>query len=135
MTQVTTEHPNVALFRRGYAAFTAGDMDTLRELFDENIVWHTGGRSRFSRDTHGIDETLGFFLELVQASNGTFYLDVHDVLANDEHAVALVTSHQEVDGTKYEDRASHVVHIKDGKVTESWFFAWNPYQQDELFPA
>jgi hypothetical protein len=25
--------------------------------------------------------------------------------------------------------------MKDGKVTESWFFAWNPYQQDELFPA
>jgi ketosteroid isomerase-like protein len=135
MAQVANEHPNAALFRRGYAAFTAGDMDTLRELFDENIVWHTGGRSRFSRDTHGIDETLGFFLELVQASNGTFHLDVHDVLANDEHAVALVTSHQEVDGTEYEDIGSHVVHIKDGKVTESWFFNWNPYQQDELFPA
>jgi ketosteroid isomerase-like protein len=135
MAQVANEHPNAALFRRGYAAFTAGDMDTLRELFDENIIWHTGGRSRFSRDTHGIDETLGFFLELVQASNGTFHLDVHDVLANDEHAVALVTSHEDVDGTKYEDIGSHVVHIKDGKVTESWFFNWNPYQQDELFPA
>ena len=134
MAQVTAEHPNATLFRRGYEAFNSGDMDTIRGLFDEHIVWHNGGRSRFSRDAHGIDETLGFFLELVQASGGTFHLDIHDIVANDDHAVALVTSHLEVGGVKYEDLGSHVVHMKDGRVTESWFFAWNPYQQDELFP-
>jgi hypothetical protein len=105
------------------------------DAIDEHIVWHNGGRSRFSHDANGIDETLGFFMELVQASEGTFHLDIHDIVANDDHAVALVTSHQEVGGVKYEDLGSHVVHMKDGKVTESWFFAWNPYQQDELFPA
>jgi len=61
-----------------------------------------------------------------QASVGTFHLDVHDIVANDDHAVALVTSHQEVGGVKYEDLGSHVVHMQHGKVTESWFFAWNP---------
>ena len=63
MATAAAEHPNAELFRRGYAAFNSGDMDTVRETFDANIVWHTGGRNRFSRDTHGIDETLGFFLE------------------------------------------------------------------------
>ena len=24
--------------------------------------------------------------------------------------------------------------VRNGKVTESWFFNWNAYQQDELFP-
>jgi len=110
-------------------------MDTIRELFNENIVWHNGGRSRFSHDRHGIDATLGFFMELVQASGGTFHLDIHDIVANDDHAVALVTSHLEVDGVKYDDLGSDVVHMRDGKVTESWFFMWNPYQQDEVFPA
>lgn len=128
------EHPNATIFRRGYAAFNSGDMDAIRELFDPNIVWHTGGRNRFSGDAHGIDETLGFFLELVQASNGTFHIDVHDIVANDDHAVAMVTTHQEIGGTKYEDLGAHVVHMKNGRVTESWFFNWNPYQLDELFP-
>ena len=112
MAQVTTEHPNATLFRRGYEAFNSGDMETIRGLFDEHIVWHNGGRSRFSRDAHGIDETLGFFMELVQASGGTFHLDIHDIVANDDHAIALVTSHLEVGGVKYEDLGSHVVHMK-----------------------
>jgi ketosteroid isomerase-like protein len=129
------DHPNAELFRRGYQAFNAGDMDTVRAVFDPNIVWHSNGRNRFSGDQKGIDNTLAFFMELIQASNGTFHLEVHDIVANDTHAVALVTSTQEINGTKYEDLGSHVVHIKDGKLTESWFFPWNPYQQDELFPA
>jgi uncharacterized protein len=128
------EHPNATVFRRGYEAFNSGDMDTIRELFDQNIVWHAGGRNRFSRDAHGIDETLGFFLELMQATDGTFHVDVHDIIANDDHAVALVSPHSVVNGVTSDDIAAHVVHMKNGKVTESWFFNWNPYQQDELFP-
>ena len=33
MAQATSEHPNATMFRRGYEAFNAGDMDTIRELF------------------------------------------------------------------------------------------------------
>jgi len=32
-------HPNEDLVRRGYDAFSRGDMQTLRELFDPDIVW------------------------------------------------------------------------------------------------
>ena len=135
MAQVTTEHPNATLFRRGYEAFNAGDMDTIRGLFDEHIVWHAGGRSRFSRDTHGIDETLGFFLELVQASDGTFHLDVHDIVANDDHAVALVTSHQEIGGVKYQDLGAHVVHMKDGKVDQVLVLRLEPVPAGRALPA
>ena len=135
MATVSTDHPNATLFRRGYDAFNSGNMDTLRELFDQNVVWHVGGRDRFSGDKRGLDNTLAFFPELVQVSGGTFRLDVHDIVANDDHAIALVTSHIEVDGKPYDDIGAHAVHIRGGKVTESWFFAWNPYQFDELFPA
>ena len=116
-------------------AFNAGDMDMIRELFDERIVWHNGGRSRFSHDAHGIDETLGFFMELVQASDGTFHLDIHDIIANDDHAVALVTSHQEIGGVKYEDLGSHVVHMKDGKVTEFVVLRLEPIPAGRAFPS
>jgi uncharacterized protein len=133
MATTATEHPNATLFREGYDAFNRGDMDTIRRLFDNNVIWHVGGRSRFTGDKRGIDETLGFFLQLQQETGGTFKLDVHDIVANDEHAVALVQSHLEKDGTKVDSRGAHAVHIRDGKVTESWFFDEDPYTVDRLF--
>ena len=36
---------NVATMRRAYEAFNTGDIDTLVELFDENMVWHLPGRA------------------------------------------------------------------------------------------
>jgi ketosteroid isomerase-like protein len=39
-------HPNEDLIRRGYDAFSRGDMDTLRALFHPDIVWHAPGRSQ-----------------------------------------------------------------------------------------
>jgi ketosteroid isomerase-like protein len=133
MTTTATEHPNATLFREGYEAFNRGDMDTLRRIFDPNVIWHVGGRNRLTGDKRGIDETLGFFLQLQQETGGTFKLEVHDIVANDEHAVALVNSHLEKDGTKSDTLAAHVAHIRDGKLTESWFFADDPYTADRLF--
>ena len=40
---------DVEVIRRGFAAFSAGDMATLNELFTEDAVWqvlHCQGRSR-----------------------------------------------------------------------------------------
>jgi uncharacterized protein len=45
-------HPNEDLIRRGYDAFSSGDMDTLRELFHPDIVWHAPGRSQLAGDHH-----------------------------------------------------------------------------------
>ena len=134
METTVAEHPNVTLFRKGYDAFNSGDMDTVRSTFAEDIVWHTGGRNRFSGDVRGIDNTLAYFMELIQATGGSFHLDVHDIVANDTHAVALTTTHWDHDGASYETKGAHVVHVKDGKVTESWFFDWEPYLFDEHFP-
>ena len=135
MATTATEHPNATLFRKGYEAFNRGDMDYIRETFDPNVVWHVAGRDKFAGDKRGIDATLEFFGQLLQESGGTFKLDVHDVVANDEHAVAIVSSHIEKDGKAADSKAAHVVHVRDGKITESWFFAEDPYSFDELFPA
>jgi ketosteroid isomerase-like protein len=50
-------HPNEDLVRRGYDAFGSGDMQTLRELFHPDIVWHapatTGAWTRCSATSAG----------------------------------------------------------------------------------
>jgi uncharacterized protein len=116
------DHPNVELFKRGYAAFQSGDLDTVRSLFDDDIVWHIPGRNHNSGDVKGVDNVLATFLQNMQETNGTFKVELHDVLGNDAHAVALATVSGEKDGKSLHDNYTHIVHVANGKITESWIF-------------
>ena len=82
-------HPNEDLIRRGYDAFSSGDLQTLREVFHPDIVWHAPGRSQLSGDHRGVDAVLGFFGQTMELTGGAFRVEVHDVVANDAHAVGL----------------------------------------------
>jgi ketosteroid isomerase-like protein len=74
-------HPNVELVRKGFDAFSKGDIDTLRALFDQDSVWHTPGRNSLSGDHRGVDAILGFFARTMELTGGTFRVELHDVLA------------------------------------------------------
>jgi ketosteroid isomerase-like protein len=127
------DHPNAELFRRGYTAFQQGDLDTVRGLFDSNLVWHIPGHNHFSGDHVGVDNVLEMLGRNAQETNGTFNAELHDVLANDTHAVALATVFGEKDGKTLIDRYTHVVHISNGKVTASWIFGENQDKVDEFW--
>jgi hypothetical protein len=126
-------HPNEELVRSGYEAFSKGDMQTVNELFADGIVWHVPGKSQLSGDYTGKDQVFGFFGKLVEMTGGTFSLEIHDVLANDEHAIVLAESHGERDGKTLDDRSVHVLHVSDGKVTEFWGYGGDQYAVDEFW--
>ncbi len=116
------EHPNVDLLKKGYEAFAKGDMATLRELFAESIVWHVPGNSPFSGEHRGRDAVFAFFARLAELSGGTYRVEVHDFLANDEHAVALVRATASRQGRQLDGLDITVYHITNGKVAEAWDF-------------
>ncbi len=126
-------HPNEDLVRKGYAAFAAGDLESLRTLFAPDIKWHSPGRTELSGTYEGIDQVFQFFGRLAQETEGTFAMDFHDVLANDEHAVALMHIRARRAGKTYEGNEAHVFNMKDGQVTEFWSLNENQYAIDEFF--
>ena len=121
-----TEHPHVELTRRGYDAFAKGDLATLSELIADNVTWHVLGVGPLSGTYHGRDEVFNFFARLAEETGGTFRLDVHDVLANDEHAVALCTLSASRGSKSVEFPVANVSHIRDGRVTEFWTATTDP---------
>jgi uncharacterized protein len=121
-----TEHPNVELTRRGYDAFAKADLATMAELIADDTTWHVLGVGPLSGTYHGRDEVFGFFGRLAEETAGTFRLDVHDVLANDEHTVALCTLSASRGSKSIEFPVANVSHIRDGKVAEFWFATTDP---------
>src|ERR687898_2808987 len=120
-------HPNEDLIRQGYDAFSAGDMDTLRQLFHPDIVWHAPGRSQLAGDHRGVDAVLGFFGKTMELTAGTFRVEVHDVVADDQHSVGLHLATGEREGRTLEDREVLVFHVRDDKVVEAWQYIENQY--------
>jgi len=127
------EHPNATLVRKGYEAFAKGDVAALTQLFSEALVWHVPGRSPISGEYRGRDAVFALFARTAQLSGGTFRVDLHDVLANDEHTVALVRESASRQGKQLDSRETHIFHISNGKVTEFWGFSEDQRIQDEFW--
>jgi hypothetical protein len=126
-------HPNEELFRRAFDAFAKGDTDTLRELTDQDEVWHIPGRGPLAGDYRGPDEILGFFARTMELTGGTFRAELHDVVANDEHTVALYVARGEREGRTFENRNVLVSRVRNGKMVETWLLSDDQYAADEFF--
>jgi ketosteroid isomerase-like protein len=127
------EHPNLESARAGYAAFATGDMAAVGDLLADDIVWHSGGSNILTGDYEGKEAVFNYFARLMQETGGTFKNEIHDMLANDEHGVALVTFSAARGGKSLEGSIVHVFHMRDGKMTEFWSISEDQAQFDEFW--
>jgi ketosteroid isomerase-like protein len=114
------EHPNGAVLRGLLEAFDARDVQAMETAFDDDVTWHAPGTNRFSGQFRGLAAAMQRLAQMREAGISTGF-DVHDVVANDEHAVALVHLHLEVaDGRRYDQPQVQVAHVRDGRIVEFW---------------
>ena len=131
---MASREENEQRFRDGYDAFGRGDLEAVKEFFHPDIVWHAGGNNIQSGDYKGVDNVLAFFVKGFELTGGTQKFEVHDVVANDKHSIALVTLHTERNGKTVDTNAVHVLHVDgDGLATESWFLPEKARELDDLF--
>lgn len=125
-------HPNEELVREGFAAFARGDMEALDRFFTDDATWHASGDNPLSGDFEGKEEVFSNFARVMQLS-GTFEQEIHDVLANDDHAVALVKVRATRDGKSLEDNQVIVFHIENERVTSAWLHGYDYQKTDEFW--
>lgn len=126
-------HPNENLVREGFAAFQKGDLDALQhQVFADDIRYHVPGRSPIASDYEGTGQVIQPFTRLFELSGGTFRVELHDVLASDEHATALFTIRAERAGRQLNDKMVQTYHVRDGKVAETWSYQTVLYAVDEF---
>jgi ketosteroid isomerase-like protein len=119
------EHANVALVRRAMEAMSVIDpsnpgeqMAILDAFFADDIVWHEIGRAEPRR---GKDALRASMAEAGPDVRITY--DVHDVVANDEHAIVLGTAHATRGDRTLEYRTAEIYHIRNGQAAERWAFS------------
>jgi ketosteroid isomerase-like protein len=127
-----TEHPNLTLMREGFDAMAKGDIQWMSDHLADDVVWHVGGNSKMAGEYHGKEQVLAMFPP--QSDDDTSGIDIHDVLANDEHGVSIGTARfQAPDGDRIEYRFVNVFHLEGGKLKEAWGMAENDAVTDPFF--
>ncbi len=128
-----TEHPNVRLIRHGYDSFAAGDIDALRDLMVDAVVWHEPGRSVLAGDYQGREGVAAFLSKLRSLSDGTFAMELVDVLATAERVVVLQEETARRAGRELDMSSAVEFEIHGGKITEVTVYHGDTYHFDEFW--
>ena len=119
------EHPNVGLVRRAMQAMNEQDMSKAQQemaivdaFMADDIVWHEIGRAEPRR---GKDELRAAMMDGAGGSSITYA--IHDIIANDDHAIALGSATATRGDESFEYRTAEILHIRDGKAVERWAFS------------
>lgn len=112
-----SEHPNAAKYRMVMERFAQGDTGAFEEAIADDVVWWQIGVQEPIRGK----EALLASMQGLDAID--LQVDLHDVLATDDHVVGLVTATVRTGGEPFVYRTAEIVHVEDGKVTERWAFS------------
>lgn len=122
------DHPNAALVRAALDAFNQGDFEQFADMMAEDINWYEVGAT---------DPVVG--KEALFASMGSggrdfeIEAEVHDVVANDDHTLALVSATATRGEATFRYQTVEILHFSDGKVVDRWSFANDSQAVQEFF--
>lgn len=120
--------------RQANAAFGSGELGTLQSQFlAEDVVWHVPGRGPLAGDYQGVAEVIALFSKISELSGGTARFTLNDVLANGNHMISFATITAERAGKQYQNQLVHVMQVRDGKATEVWTYAADPFAAEEFW--
>ena len=113
------DDPNAAKLRAASEAMeSCGDMMSQIDMLDDNIVWHEIGSDQPIRGKQALAERFAGMPE-----GASIKTETHDVVANDEHAIQLVTATATMGDQELVYRTAEIYHMRDGKITERWAFS------------
>jgi len=122
-----------SLVRRTYQDFESGDLDLLGVVMAQDVVWHEPGRSSLAGDYKGPEEVLRFLGELKARTDGTFKIEVLDVLSEPGRAVVFQRETAMKNGKTLDVIAAVEFEIHNGKITEVTVYQNDTYAFDEFW--
>ena len=110
---------DASVVRGLYEARARGDLDAAASFIAEDVDWHEP--YEYLGSLKGRRAVMAAIRQSVEETHGTFKLGLHDVLASDEHVVALVRFSAERNGQRMSGKEVGIFHVEDGLIREVWF--------------
>lgn len=109
----------VGLVRVGYAAFNAGDIETLKSVLAHDVVQSVPGGSAVSGEYKGLEAVLGYYGRLAEMTDGTFRADLIEAHGDGRgHVIAVHQITATRNGTTRVSRGSILFSFLHDKATD-----------------
>lgn len=129
-----SEHPNAALVRGLFAAFRRGDVAAIGLAIAEDAVWHFPGRAgRLAGSHRGREAIFAFLANVMELTDGSFRLELEDVVAGNERAVAIFRGHGKRGDRTLDNPTCLVIRVENNRAVEIHEFVWNLFEVDEFW--
>jgi ketosteroid isomerase-like protein len=110
---------NAAIVRRGYEAFSRGDLAQLAELCGENVSWHTPGRSRLAGDVVGREAVYARLGRYLAETGGTFRADLKRLFTDEDgRVIGIHHNVAERDGRHLDVYCCVVFELENGRIVD-----------------
>jgi ketosteroid isomerase-like protein len=130
--RAAVSHANADVVRSWTESVATRDVDRARALLDDNVVFHIGGHNPVSGDYIGRDHVLNDFFRRLNNTYDRIDVELHDVLANQEHVVALLERELHRGTRTLTSQAVGVYHVRNGRIAELWIHEADQAAMDEF---
>jgi uncharacterized protein len=109
------EQPNQLLVRRGFEAFTTGDIDTLVEIIADDAVQIMPGNNVIAGEHKGRDAILAMYGRLFEETAGTLKVVLEGTYAAGNNVVAIYRGTATRNGRSLDQRSALLFEIERGQ--------------------
>ena len=117
----TVDHPNVARARQALAAFAAGDIESYKQFFADDVAWHVSGHHPLSGTYRGKEELFEYFARIRELTGGSLRVETDRILADAGHVGIFARVTAQRDGRNLDVKMAQALHVSpEGNWTEYW---------------
>ena len=127
------KHPNAVILEKLYSDFSKGDLEAVMSICTDQMTFQVPGKSKLAGKYNKSNFVPGFVMKLQELSGGTFSIEVHDILASDQHAAVLATDRVVRSGQTVEFRTVHIWRFEKGKPVAWYEYPRDLYQFDAIW--
>jgi len=129
---VIPDHPNALLAKVAWEAVSVGDVDTVSEVFSNDLVWHASGRGPRSGTYRGREIVLGYLASIGDAAD-RFDSTLEHVLVGDAMVAVLFRVSGARKGRELDTGFILIFRIADSRIVEVWAVPRDQYAVDEFW--
>jgi RNA 2',3'-cyclic 3'-phosphodiesterase len=114
-------------------AYASGELDGVRELLDEDVVWRVPGRSAIAGEHRGVDAVLDYLQRRAAMTDATFRVTVRGLSVIGEQVVQLAGGRAERAGRTLTWETVGIFRVRAGRIAECRLVPFDLYEFDEIW--